>query len=368
MQRLLAAFGDDRLHVFTDRALRSAVERGEGRLLPGRYHYFLHKDLRGNRWRAGRAINAAVNVALALLAGVRAARLARRVDAAWIVSVADEGFSPLAAAVGAALSGRPHVLMVFDLWEENAYTEFEQKVARRFERRILAGASCVVVHNEQMAMHYANKHGITCDVLPTSVELGPAPAFSLPARDRPEVLFAGAVYWAQEDAVRRLSRVVSRHALDFTILGPWADRGALAARGIEPTRLEADLPALRFQARLAAADVLFLGLSFDSAYPDVVRTAAPAKLPEYMASGRPILIHAPRGSHVAEYARGEDFAEVVDTPDDGALERGLLSTLDDPERGRARSVRARRLAVERHELGKVRESFERILEKASRRA
>jgi glycosyltransferase involved in cell wall biosynthesis len=71
-------------------------------------------------------------------------------------------------------------------------------------------------------------------------------------------------------------------------------------------------------------------------------------LPEYMASGTPILVHAPAGSHVAEYARREDFAELVDQADDDALAAGIRRVVADSAQRTRRARRARELALERH--------------------
>ncbi len=121
------------------------------------------------------------------------------------------------------------------------------------------------------------------------------------------------------------------------------------------------MPADELRRQLADADALFLGLSLDSPHPAIVRTATPARLVEYMASGRPLLIHAPPDSHVAQYARREDFAEVVDTADEAALLAGLRRVLEDPERSRARAQRALRLVEERHDATRVGERFAAIL-------
>jgi glycosyltransferase involved in cell wall biosynthesis len=124
----------------------------------------------------------------------------------------------------------------------------------------------------------------------------------------------------------------------------------------------------RFRQRLEQSDLLFLGLSFNTAYPDVIRTASPAKLPEYMASGRPILIHAPEGSHVARYGREGGFCEVVDVADDDELQAGIVRVLSDPQLAEERAVRAQELARQVHEVSRVRERFSRLLESVSREA
>jgi glycosyltransferase involved in cell wall biosynthesis len=364
IHRLLSGFDRSEFEVVTDAALRREVRRGGPRVLDAPYHYVLRKGPPGNRFVLGRAFNTMLNGALATVAGLHAATVARRRNAGSILTISDEGFSVIAGAICARLTGLPHIVMVFDLWEENAYNGVARAFARKLEPRILRNAARIVVHNEQMAEHYRAKHGIHCAVLPTSIEpwepVAPEP---MPRETGREVLFAGAIYWAQEDALRRLSRVTrDLEGVQLTLVGSRTEESALRAVGIVVDRLEPDLPPEQFRPRLEEADVLFLGLGFDTAHPEVIRTASPAKLPEYMASGRPILVHAPRGSHVAEYAREAGFAEVVDVPDDEELRAGLVRVLDDAELARKRSALAQDLVRKRHEASRVRNELRRILE------
>ena len=53
------------------------------------------------------------------------------------------------------------------------------------------------------------------------------------------------------------------------------------------------------------ADAVFLGLSFGSDHPEVIKTATPARLPEYMASGTPLIVHAPRGIRDRTFASAD---------------------------------------------------------------
>ena len=361
LDRLLRGIERYRVEVMTDRSLRAEVEAGGELVLPARYRYFL--KLGGqNRIAFVRETLELLNVPLALLAGMRAAVLARRGGAAWIVSPLDGGFSQIAGSIAARLSGVPQVVLVFDLWEENAYGPVARRLGRALERRILRRARTVVVSSPEAAAHYRDKHGVACEVLPI-----PANPPDGAARDAPvpgEVLVAGAVYWAQEDAVRRLVRAASNVPGTRSVV--MGDEGNLRGRGIVADRYESSLPGADFRRRLTRADVLFLGLSFDSPYPEVIRMATPARLHDYMASGRPLLVHAPAGSHVAEYARSEDFAEVVDEPDTRVLEEALRRVLEDPERAADRSRRAQRLALERHDATAVRKRFEALLQRLSR--
>ena len=78
------------------------------------------------------------------------------------------------------------------------------------------------------------------------------------------------------------------------------------------------------------ADVLFLPLALHSDYPDIVRTAAPGKIGEYLAACRPILVHAPPDSFLASYFRDHQCGVVVDRSDPAELAVALESLLSDP--------------------------------------
>lgn len=355
MHRLLEGLPGWRADVVADRALRRRVRAGEGNVVSGRYRFVLKLP----PLPVVRPLIDLVNLPLAVLAGARAAAAARRSGARLVLTAFDGGFSQIAATVAARLSGLPLVVMVFDLWEENAYSPVERWLARRFERRILRSAAEVVVFCGAARDHLSDKHAVTATVIDTPIERLEAAEAGEP--DPGEVLVAGAVYWAQEDAVRRLLRAVREvEGAHVTVLG---DRGAAEAGGLEADRYEQPLSGAAFRARLMRAGVLFLGLSLESPHPEVVLTATPARLPEYMAAGRPLLVHAPAGSHAAEYARREDFAEVVDEPEVRALAAGLERVVSDPDTAARRARRARQLAARRHDAEVVRAAFARILDR-----
>ena len=360
VRRVLSGLPDVELEVLTDVSARPLVE--SPRALPGKYRFFLKLPTVPVGYRGAELANAAIgslNVVLALAAGLRAGWLAGRGRPPHVLSVLDDGFSVIAGGVGARLAGVPHLIWAFDLWEENAYPRFNRWLGGRVERALLRHADAVIVHADEMARHYRAKHGIECQVLPTPVQAEPGRAATEPNGDRPkEVLVSGALYWAQEDAVRRLARVCDRlPGVQLTLLVP---DGLMKVEGAGAAKLERGLTEDRVPGRLGNADVLFLGLGFDTDHPEIIRTATPARLPEYMASGVPIVVHAPPGSHVAEYARAEGFATVVDTPDEAALERALETALSTPEPERA--ARARELVELRHDAGLVRQEFLRILD------
>lgn len=356
LQRLLTDLPGVRLEVVTDRTSRRLVRAGGRNVLNGRYRYFFKWPGWGGRWRWGRYVVAAIDLLLAVVAGLRAARWARRDGVQWIMSVTDDGFSVIAGAVAARFARLPHVVMVFDLWEENAYGEAKQAVARRLERPIFRSAAKVIGYCEEIADHYGDKHGIQPAVIRTPMDPGPRPAPPRPRDGRDaELLMAGAIYWMQEDAVARLLRVTPQLAGVRTVL--IAPPEQVAITSVRPDSVELPVPLDRLRERLEQADLFFIGLSLHCAHPELARFSTPARLTDFLAAGRPLLVHAPADSHLARYCRRERLAEVVDVADEDALATALQRMLDDPETANERAARAREHLERVHAAPTVRRAF-----------
>lgn len=73
--------------------------------------------------------------------------------------------------------------------------------------------------------------------------------------------------------------------------------------------------------------ILFLPMAFNS--PDIIKTASPVKLPEYLASGPPILVHAPEYAYITWYAKKYGWGFVVDKPDLELLKEAVQVLLRD---------------------------------------
>lgn len=77
------------------------------------------------------------------------------------------------------------------------------------------------------------------------------------------------------------------------------------------------------------ADILFLPHTFslNPILKNVTKTASPAKLPEYLNSGTPILVHAPEYAYISWYARKYGWGVVVDKPVPKLLKEVILKLL-----------------------------------------
>lgn len=365
VERVLRDLRQVDLDVWTRATQRSAVRRGSF-LLPGRYRFFLKVKSTARLPQPVAWVPTALNVALAVLTGLVIGLVARRQRPTWILSVADEGYSQIAATVAASVSRVPHILWVFDVWEENAYAMSDRRVARWLERRLWRAASAILVHAEELAEHYEHKHGVHAHVLRTPIEEFPLDDLDRPKADRTwEVLVAGSIYWPQAEALARVAEAVRGiRGMSLTVIG----EQRLQPIQIAADRYERALCAESLRKRLAHARLLVLGLSFEVPFPEVVRTATPARLPEYVAAGVPLLVHAPATSHVVRHVRRHDLGTVVDIPDVGAVAHALKAIRSDEPNQMRRAERARRFVCAAHGLTAVRAAFLEVLRVVEGRA
>lgn len=108
---------------------------------------------------------------------------------------------------------------------------------------------------------------------------------------------------------------------------------------------------------LESADVLLMPLDFDEASVQFAGLSMPTKIPEYMASGRPVLTYAPSGSAVAEYARHGGWSLLVERPEPSLIRDALCTLIDSQALRDAMGERAKALALERHDATMVRARF-----------
>lgn len=306
------------------------------------------------------------NVAVGLKVATASARLLRRNDVKGMLAVYPKQHFLLAACLASVASRKPLLVYFMDTYVEGLPRG--RKVARLIERYVARRSAVVFAmsepHRQQLEGRW-EEYGVSGRPI---VEI-PHPYSDLSAQrespdglvGRPSIVFTGAIYDAQADAVRRLIGALCSTDLDglepHLHLLTQSDRGALEELGIrEDDRVHIGA-ASRAEARSAQqqADILFLPIAFD-AKRHVIETASPSKMPEYLASGRPILVHAPPDSYLARYARAHGFAEVVDEPDAGALASAVRRLATDEEhRGRLAERAAATLA--RHDSANVAELF-----------
>ena len=312
--------------------------RAAPRRLPAPYHHLgdavlaSPEDARGmHRWAIRRR-----RTWSAVRAVARGAAAVRRERCGAVVAAPDRVEDLAIAFAISRLTGARFYPYLFDDYATKWRHPSEQALARRLEPFLLRRAAGIIVPNEHLGEELRRRHGVTTTVVRNPCELSAYESHRAEqAGDRllpAAIVFTGAVYHAHYGAVRALLTAIE--LLDSGSarlhLHTASDPALLAGRGVRgPIDFHPHAPAEAMPRIQQSADVLFLPLAFDSPYPDIVRTSAPAKMAEYLAAGRPILVHAPADSFVSSYFRRHDCGVVVSEDEPAALARALERLLGD---------------------------------------
>jgi glycosyltransferase involved in cell wall biosynthesis len=267
----------------------------------------------------------------------------------------------------------PLTFILFDLYQGSRHGLYKM-VARALEPALFRQAKRIIFLHEGLRRYYAERYRAYDKAEwktirhPLDLEwYRRASADSLhkgSADDPCRVVFTGSVYYAQRDAVQRMCDAVNGMppGTVFFEIYTHTPRNSLNLTGIEGLNVRVDRrPRDEMPGIQASADILFLPLAFHSTRPEVVQTALPAKYPEYLASGVPILVHAPPWSWLAQLARKEGFAYVVDVDDVQRLRNAVRTLATDVSLRAALSSRAREVAKQ-HDHIKISNQFKHHLE------
>ena len=240
-----------------------------------------------------------------------------------------------------------------------------------FMPRLVRGCRLVWGVSEEMCEYFEKTYAVKCFPLLPLLDLE---NFQRKSARKPgsvtdgvfQIVFTGSIYSAQVDAVRRLVRVLqessdpegaARKQMRLTLYTS-ASVEALERLGLMGSNVRRDeLKHDDIPKALAAADIAFLPLSFDSNMRHIVKTTFPSKIAEYLAAGSPILAHAPPYSTVARYCRRHGCGLVVDQPDETLLRDALRRLSTDPALTKALSAKALEIARKNHDAKRIAPGF-----------
>jgi len=253
-----------------------------------------------------------------------------------LVGISDSGAALISTYIISVLTQTPYVLYMFDLYKENELPFPDKFVAHLVEKRLFTRASVILVTNEGTLSFYRSRYNsairfevVHNSVFPSAYE-SERTAYN-PTRPY-KIVYTGMVYRPQERSLMNLFRTMDELRKFPIRLDLYVPNAPLSLeRSLEKrsnirlmSARQSEMPSVQCK-----ATILFLPLSWQTRAPDIVATATPGKLIDYLASGRPILVHAPPYSYINQYAREKSFALVVDVEDVRVLRDALLRLLQD---------------------------------------
>lgn len=296
------------------------------------------------------------------------AAIAARERCGLIVGCTGDLFDLPAACLAARRAGIPFVPYLFDDYVHQ-WTGPSRSLARRLEPALFRRSRGAIVPNEFLQAEYARRYGAS----PALIR-NPCPMPDLDALDRAgpadgdggtRLVYTGAVYRAHYDAFRNLAaalRILGRPDMKLHVFTAQTE-AELAQAGIRGPGivLHPHIPQSEVPQVLRRADILFLPLAFRSPIPEVVRTSAPGKTGEYLASGRAILVHAPADSFLSWYFRANGCGAIADRDDPADLAAAIRGLAADGALRARLGAEGRKIAERDFDVDKIKVAFLKVL-------
>jgi len=282
-----------------------------------------------------------------------------------VIGCTGDLLDPPAAFFASKSLGIPFILYTFDYYSRQRTEPLLQAFADKMEKEIVCGAARVIVPNECLKKEYLERYDVCSTVIHNPFDLSAyekkiPPCSSTRPQNETQIVYTGAIYEAHYSAFKNLIAAMEMAhipGLKLHIYTPQSEL-RLEIQGIcGPVVIHKHLPNAYMPEIQHNADVLFLPLSFESAYPDIIRTSAPGKIGEYLASGTPVLVHAPKESFISWFFSHYRCGIVVSDNDPAALSMALAHILSDRDSVKTISDNAYRIAQTDFDAKYAREKF-----------
>ena len=302
--------------------------------LPGKY-YALPKEPKlfryGNKYWI-------FNWVRAFIRGIHIAKIAKKEKSDVIIAASGNLIDIPAGWWASVLAHIRFIPYLFDDYLYQWPDEQTRSIARKMERHIYGRIKMVFVPNEFLRDEIQNRHNVKAIVVRN-------PCANTPSKDRPKafqiydlhneirIVYTGAIYHVNFEAFKNLIAATSEISKNIKIhlytAQPieWLEQNEV--KGEQLIHHAHSLYSEIVEAQ-NKAHILFLPFSFNTPIPEVIRTSAPGKTGEYLASGVPILVHVPPDSFLCWYFNKYDCGFVVDKNDSGALKMAIVELINNP--------------------------------------
>lgn len=255
------------------------------------------------------------------------------------------------------------VVYVMDDWQghhESHRLPFSRR-RQRLLREVIDRANVRFAVSREMAAHYEEVFGRGWLVAHNGVRSDFVAHETNGRPKRKQVFLAGDVNVFRFDAVLAFAEAIERHnrrrehPIEFTVMGEVAEQHQSALSALSAVKLLSRRAHAECLSTMNAANLLYLPLAFCKRSSRISLYSMPTKLPEYLASGKKVLFHAPRESAVFRVAERYDLKPRLATIDARALD-AFVETWTDEDQGF--DLKVRRALLEEFDIDRLSRNFQ----------
>ena len=290
------------------------------------HYYYLSPDYQFVRLFIGFAslIHSITLLNVALKMRIRQIKkIVRNEQCDTIIACTGDLLDPPAAFIVSKDLGIPFILYTFDYYSFHGTDPLKSAFATSYEPELVKKAVNVIVPNDCMHREYQKRYGINAVIIHNPLDIKEYETLANNSNKqnnsispRNSIVYTGAIYDAHYDAFRNLIAAIESSEnknLRIHLYTPQSLHRLIQHGITGPTVIvHKAQPVSEMPAIQQAAGILFLPLSFDPQLREFIKTTAPGKLGEYLASKRPILVHAPKDSFISKYFTKYRCGIVVD--------------------------------------------------------
>ncbi len=217
------------------------------------------------------------------------------------------------------------VIYLHDTIAEMYENTLMDKYVRRQQKDAFSSASAIFVMSEGLVDLYRKKYHVRSQVLPHIYsELYCEPKQTGVALT--QGFWAGAIYSINNASLKRVYDALTRCKMSLLLTRvskETLDKIGISGSNVSSTFVE---ERAKYLDVISKQGVLILALNWPdetSVHEDELSTIFPTKTPEYLASGRPILVHCPENFYLAKFFKQNQCGAVVSERSVDALTRTL---------------------------------------------
>lgn len=269
---------------------------------------------------------------------------------------------------------RPVVPHFMDDWPTTLYSSGElggraQGFVNRGIDRLLTRAPIGLAISPDMATEFERRYQIPFGNIMNCVDLEDRSVAKLPDRAALRFVYSGGSHLGRDVALRELAEALSTARqigldVNLVVIGPTSEDIGLSRGAVEHVEFTGPLPSDQVMAQFEAADVLVHVESMEPRFRSFSRLSISTKIPQYLASGRPILAYGPAELASMHHLRESGAAAMVTTADPHNLAEAVIALVRDSERRTAMGLAGREFARTRHQSDLVRDRLRAALERA----